>query len=97
MTGAAKLFWIASGLLLFFGGAYLVYAILRFIFARSVFLGLLFVFFGLPALFRFLFIFFFTFLAGLWALFPFGGTRRNQAHEKEDEDEDVIDVKYKID
>ena len=76
----------STALFLFFIGASVVYFILKYIFAKSLVFGLLFLFFVLPLFARVLFIVYLGVLAFLAALFTL---KKN----KEEEDGDVIDVK----
>ena len=92
----AKFLWIALGLLLFLPGLLLVSSVIRFFFARSFILGLVFVLFFLPALIRFVFFLFFTVLAGILALLP-AGRHREAGNPGPDARDDAVDVNYKID
>lgn len=72
---------------------YGIYWALRFIFARSFLLGLVFLFFGLPLILRLFFVSSFGFLAALLAFFSSFGPKKDSVEESDD---GVIDVKGKI-
>lgn len=77
---------------------YLLYAAVIFFFSKSLILGVLFLFFGLPVLARFLFIAFFGLFPSLLSLFsqPRKHSNRSPQDAAQKDDDEVIDVKYKI-
>ncbi len=85
----------STALFLFLLACATVYFILKYIFAYSALLGLLFLFFGLPLLIRVLFIVYMGVLALLVSLFALEDTKEGP-YRAESGKGDAIDVKYKI-
>lgn len=91
--------WVNWFLLVFLGaiflfGIYAIYFILRLIFLKSFLLGLLFVFFGLPLLVRFVFLFLFSVFSSILSVLFLRDSHSDQPPTKAKDE--VIDAKYKI-
>ena len=85
--------WLVAVVIIFGLGIYGIYWALRWTFSQSFFLGIVFLFFGLPFILRLLFVSLMGFLtASVGFLSSFG----QEKHKRHEEDDGVIDVKGKI-